>query len=87
MKSKTYQIKGRECITLETVAELYSVEPLWVEELVTRGLAGEELHSEGRLWVEVRHLGRIATAVRLCHGYGLDLEAARRELDAAQPPY
>ena len=87
MKSKTHQIEGRECITLEAVAELYSVEPLWVEELVTHGLAGEELRREGRLWVEVRHLGRIATVVRLCHGYGLDLEAARRELEATQPPY
>lgn len=83
MNPKTHQIEGRACITLEAVAELYSVEVGWLKELVTHGLAGKKLHSEGRSWIEIRHLGRIATAVRLCHRFGLDLDEARGELNAA----
>jgi hypothetical protein len=80
MSAKTNQIDGHLCLSIETVAELYAVEVVWVEELVTRGLVGGERRHEGTLWIEARHLGRVATVVRLCHGYGLDIETARSQL-------
>jgi len=80
MSSSPQKIGTQLCLTIETVAELYSVEAVWVEELVTSGLVGEEVRHEGTLWIATRHLGRVATVVRLCNSYGLDFEAARRQL-------
>ena len=72
-------------LTLETVADLYRVEVLWLREAFDSGLLGAGAESRTTPCIAVVRLDHVATIVRLHSVLGLDVDAIRDALeDAAQ---
>ena len=80
MKHQKRHIDGELYLSLETVAEVYELELVWLEGVRREGLLGDCPEQEERVWIAAARLERVAVLVRLCHGFGLDLRAAAAEL-------
>ncbi len=80
MKHEKRHIGGELYLSLETVAEVYELELVWLEGARQEGLLGDCPEQEERVWIAAARLERVAVLVRLCHGFGLDLQAAAAEL-------
>ena len=83
MKTDKIVVEGELYLSLETYAEIYSVEVLWLREVFDQGLLGRGITSGQRLCVAAIHLDRVATIVRLTQTCGLDLMDIQLELDEA----
>lgn len=73
--SDPIQVDGELYLALETVAELYQVRVVLLEEAFDVGLLGRGHRSAGRLCIAAVQLDRVATIVRLHTALGLDATA------------
>ncbi len=80
MKERLY-IGGELHLSLETVAEIYQVQILWLREVYDAGLVGQGLASGTTPCIAVVQLDRVATIVRLHTVLGLDLETISLTLE------
>jgi hypothetical protein len=83
MKADQISVEGELYLSLETCAEIYSVEVVWLREVFDQGLLGRGVTSGQRLCVAAIHLDRVATIVRLNQTCGLDLTDIQLELGDA----
>ena len=67
-------VRGELYLSLETVAEIYEVQTLWLREVYEAGLLGRGLRQERSISIAAVQLDRVATIVRLHHRLGVDLE-------------
>ena len=75
---QSIRIKGELYLSLETVASIYQVQQVWLEEAYTIGLFGEGVDSGSTKCIHAAQLDHVATVVRLHVVLGLDLQAIRR---------
>ena len=80
MTTRTLMVEGEPYVSLEVLAEIYTVEILWLREVYDCGLLGLGVTSGPHLCVAAVHMDRVATIVRLHHHLGLDLLDIRLEL-------
>ena len=70
----SFDVGGRPHLSLETVAEIYQVDVVWLQSAYEAGLMGKGVVHGGRVAVPVLRLDRIATIVRLRRVMGPNLE-------------
>ena len=75
------RIEGEVYLTLETVAEVYAVEHVWLREVCAAGLLTPAQHATGDLCIAAIELDRVARIVRLNLMLGVELEAVAVLLD------
>jgi len=73
--SEHIYIDGELYLTLETVAEVYSVQTVWLRAVCTEGLVGPPVQHGTELCLAAVELDRVAQIVRLNTVLGLELEA------------
>jgi hypothetical protein len=78
-------VGGELYLSVETVAEIYRVEVVWLREALGAGLVAGGVASEPTLCVAATRLDHVATIVRLHRSLGLDVEAIRLVLEGAGP--
>jgi len=76
-------VGGELYLAVETVAEIYRIEVIWLREAVDSGLIGSGVESQPRLCIAAARLDHVATIVRLHQMLGLDVEAIRDALEDA----
>jgi len=76
-------VEGELYLELETVAEAYGVETVWLREVVDAGLLGDDVVSDPVACIAAVRLDHVATIVRLHRVLGLDVDAIRLALDHA----
>lgn len=74
-------IEGELYLTLETVAEVYSVKTVWLERVCREGLLGPPVSHGESLCLAAIELDRVARIVRLNAVLGLELEAIAAMLE------
>jgi hypothetical protein len=67
-------VEGELYLSLETYAEIYSIEVHWLRDVYDHGLLGSGVNSGSLVCVATTQMDRVATIVRLHEGYGLDVE-------------
>lgn len=77
MQEKLY-IEGDLYLSLETVAEIYRIEIVWLREVYQVGLLGRGVDSESVVCIAAAQMDRVAMIVRLHDGLGLDIETIRK---------
>lgn len=80
MSTDTLRVEGRLYLRLEVVAQVYRVEPVWLESVYARGLLGPGIPSGQSVAIAALQLDRVATIVRLSHVLELDLDAIELQL-------
>ena len=75
MTSDQFFIEGDLYLNLETVAEIYHVEVLWLREVYDFGLLESSVDSGTVIHIQATQLDRVAAIVRWHVGLGLDIEA------------
>ena len=75
------RIEGELHLTLETVAEVYAVQVVWLREVCAAGLLEARPHDGGELCIATVQLERLARIVRMNVVLGLDLDAVEALLD------
>jgi hypothetical protein len=78
-------VGGELYLSVETVAEIYRVEVVWLREALDAGLVAGGVASEPTLCIAAARLDHVATIVRLHRALGLDVEAIRLVLEGAGP--
>ena len=86
MSEERIYLEGELHLSLETVAEVYDVEVIWLQEVADAGLIGTGFHTGPRPCIAAVRLDHVATIVRLRRVIGLDVEAIRLALDHARGP-
>ena len=76
-------VEGELYLALETVADIYRVEAVWLREAFDAGILGEDIRSDPTPCIAVLRLDHVATVVRLHRVLGLDLDAIRDALEEA----
>ena len=79
-------VDGELHLTLETVAEIYRVEVVWLREAYDRGLLGAGRTARRTECIAAARLDHVATVVRLRHFVGRDLGAVARALAEIDVP-
>jgi len=74
MSDRVY-IEGNLYLSLETVAEIYHVEVLWLREVYDFGLLESCVEAGTVIHIQATQLDRVAAIVRWHVGLGLDVEA------------
>ena len=74
-------VHGELYLAVETVAELYRIEVVWLREAVHSGLISSGVETQPRLCIAATRLDHVATIVRLHQILGLDVEAIRDMLE------
>lgn len=87
MTSEQIYIEGDLYLSLETVAEIYHVEVLWLREVYDFGLLGSGVDSGRVIHIQAVQLDRVAAIVRWHVGLGLDVEAISLALADRSDPY
>lgn len=82
MSDERIYVGGELYLSLETVAEIYRVEVVWLRQAQDAGLLGSDVATQPMVCIAAARLDHVATIVRLHQVLGLDLDAIRRELDA-----
>ncbi len=77
-------VDGELYLSVETVAEIYRVEVGWLREVLDAGLFAGAIASEPALCIAAARLDHVATIVRLHRNLGLDVDAIRLVLEAAE---
>ena len=67
-------VEGELYISLETVAELYQIQAVWLREVFDSGLLGSGVDSGSKVCIAAVQMDRVATIVRLHGVLGLDVE-------------
>lgn len=67
-------VDGERHLALETVAEIYHVQTVWLREVYDSGLLGRGHEAGGTISIAVTRLDRVATVVRLRHLCGSDVD-------------
>jgi len=75
------RIEGELYLSLETVAEVYAVEVVWLREVCAAGLLAARPHAQHDLCIAAIELDRVARIVRLNVALGLDLDSVAALLD------
>lgn len=83
MSEDRIYLEGELYLSLETVADIYRVEVVWLREVVDAGLLGTGVHVDPRPCIAAVRLDHVATIVRLHHVLGFDVEAIRLALEHA----
>jgi hypothetical protein len=78
-------LDGELYLSLETVAELYHLEVVWLREVVDAGLLGSGARPQPVDCIAAVRLDHVATIVRLHRVLGLDVEGIRVALEHAHP--
>ena len=73
MSTHRIEVRGEVFVTLETAAECYRVEMLWIQQIYAQGLLGPGERVGGSIAVPAVELDRLAAILRWQH-HGLDLE-------------
>jgi MerR HTH family regulatory protein len=73
MTTDHFQFEGVRWITVEAVAQCYTVQVEWVREVVSTGLLGESVERSGTLAITAAQLERVAKIVQLHFHLGVDL--------------
>jgi hypothetical protein len=81
MSDDAIDFGGASYLRLETVARIYDVEIVWLEECADAGLFGEPVPSVPPRYIAVARLDHVATIVRLRRVAGPDVEAIRQLLN------
>lgn len=76
-------VEGELYLTVETVAEIYRVEVVWLREVLDAGLVAAGAASATGPCIAAARLDHVATIVRLHRTLGLDLDAIRLVLEGA----
>jgi hypothetical protein len=74
-------LEGELYLSVETVAEIYRVEEIWLREVFDAGLLTGGVHTHPRLCIAAVRLDHVATIVRLHRVLGFDVEAIRLALE------
>jgi len=77
MRDRVY-IEGDLYLSLETVAEIYRIEIVWLREAYDTGLLGSGVVSESVICIAAAKMDRVATIVRLHDVLGLDVETIEK---------
>jgi len=85
MTNERVYIDGELYLSIELVAELYSVQSVWLREVCERGLIAPTAPHGASVCVAAFQLDRIATIVRLHSSFGLDLRRIATELADLSP--
>jgi len=80
MSADERRIGDQLFLSLEAVAAVFEIEDVWLKSVQVAGLLGDVHVEQRRVWIAAARLERVGTLVRLCHGFGLDLSAAREAL-------
>ena len=80
-------VAGELYLSLETVAEIWHVEPGWLAQVHGRGLLGRSVDLETEVFVAAADMDRLASIVRLARILEGDLAALELELDAFLGPH
>ncbi len=72
MTQRKLYIEETLYLSLETLAEIYSVEVTWMRRVYDRGLLGHGVDSESSICIPAVRLDLVATVVRLHGRLGLD---------------
>lgn len=83
MSDDRIYVDGELFLSVETVAEIYRVEVVWLREVVDAGLLGGDVRSRPVACIAAVRMDHVATIVRLHRVLGLDVEAIRLALDSA----
>lgn len=81
MMRGTLRVEGELYVTLETLAEIYEVQTVWLRDAYEVGLLGAGVVSGRTVAVAVTQMERVATVVRLRHVVGPDLGALSLALE------
>lgn len=74
-------IDGELHLSLETVAELYQVQTVWLREVYDAGLVGSGRDDDVAPCIAVVQLDRVATIVRLHIVFGFDVDTIAMTLE------
>ena len=85
MSAGRIYIEGELFLEVETVAELYRVEAVWLREVFESGLLAGSVASQPTRCIAAARLDHVATIVRLHRVLGLDVDAIRLALEPGQP--
>lgn len=83
MSTERIFVGGELYLSVETVAEVYRVEVVWLREVLDAGLLAGGVASQPTLCIAAARLDHVATIVRLHRALGLDLDAIRLLLEGA----
>lgn len=75
------RIEGELYLTLETVAEVYAVELVWLREVCASGLLTPAQHKTGELCIAALELDRVARIVHLNVVLGVSLDSVDALID------
>lgn len=75
MRKDAIYIEGELYLTLEAVAEVYSVQTAWLRRACSQGLLGPPVHHGSQLCLAAVELDRVARIVRMNTVLGLEFEA------------
>ena len=81
MTSHQVTVEGELYLSLETYAEMYCIEVVFLRDVYEQGLLGSGVMSDARVCIAVTQMDRIATVVRLHDACGLDVDAIHLILD------
>lgn len=84
MSEHTAGAAGEVYLSLETVAEVYRVEVVWLREVVDSGLLGSSDPQGPAFSIAAVRLDHVATIVRMHRLLGLDVDAIRLALEHAE---
>ena len=78
--SDPIRIDGELYLSLETIASIYEIQIVWLEQAFSRGLFGPGANSEGVTCLAAAQLDFVATVVRMHKYLDADLTTITRQL-------
>ena len=83
MSSDRLYVEGELYLSLETIAEIYEVQVVWLREVYESGLLGSGVNSGSTVCIGAVRMDRVATVVRMYDVLGLDIESIALALEDA----
>ena len=83
MSDDKLYVEGELFLSLETVAEIYKVQVVWLQQVYERGLLGAGVDQGRTICIAAVQLDRVATIVRLHESIGLNLDLISATLEDA----
>ena len=81
MTGDRLRVEGELYLSLETIAELYEVETVWLREAYDSGLLGGGIDKGPSVCIAAVQLDRVATLVRMHAVLGLDIDTIALSLE------
>ena len=85
MSGDKLYVSGELYLSLETIAEIYQVQAVWLREAYDFGLLGSGVDSDSTVCIAAVRMDRVATIVRLHDVLGLDIETISLAFDDVYP--